>query len=108
MVIYAAGNWTVLNNEINLGKFQQKILKKIYGLIRKGDVWEKKENGELEETIESQDIVQQIKSLIRNWLMHIYGMEADKTGIWQNSKVGEPKKEGDQETVIIGSQGDAH
>jgi hypothetical protein len=57
------------------GFFGRKILRKIYGPIQEGDIWRIIYNGELNRSINGDDILKCIKARRIRWLGHVKRME---------------------------------
>jgi hypothetical protein len=75
VVTYGSETWTLTKSDENfLRLFERKILRKIYGLIQKGDIWRIRNNEELNRVINGEDIVKFIKAqkedgwdMLREW-----------------------------------------
>jgi hypothetical protein len=55
--------------------FERKILRRIYRLVREGDIWRIRNNEELNRSINREDIVKFIKAQRIGWLGHANRME---------------------------------
>jgi hypothetical protein len=55
--------------------FEGKILRRIYGLVREGDIWRIRNNEELNRSINGEDIVEFIKAQRIRWLGHVKRLE---------------------------------
>jgi hypothetical protein len=63
VVTYGSETWTLTKSDENLLRiFKRKILRKIYWTIQKGDTWRMRNNGELNRSINGEDIVKFIKA----------------------------------------------
>jgi hypothetical protein len=63
---------TLTKSEENLlGIFERKILRKVYGPIREGDIWRTGNDEELNRSINGEDIVKFIKAQRIRWLGHV-------------------------------------
>jgi hypothetical protein len=76
VVTYGSETWTLTKSEENLLRiFERKILRKIYGLIKEGDIWKTRNNEELNRSINGEDIVKFIKDQRIRWLGRVKRME---------------------------------
>jgi hypothetical protein len=62
-------------DENNLRIFERQILRKIFGPVNTDNVWRIQNNMEIDELIESADIVRLIKAQRIKWLGHIQRMD---------------------------------
>jgi hypothetical protein len=76
VVTYGSETWTLTKSDENLLRiFERKILRKIYGPIREGDIWRIRNNEELNRCINGEDILKFIKGQRVRWLGHVKRME---------------------------------
>ncbi|PSN43121.1 hypothetical protein C0J52_10468 [Blattella germanica] len=79
-VTYGCETWTLTQKDESLLRiFERKILRKIFGNIRKTDgTWRIRMNYELDELINGADIVRFVKSQRIAWMGHVMRMENDR------------------------------
>ena len=76
IITYGSETWTLTKSDENLLRiFERKILRKIYGLIKEGDIWKTRNNEELNRSINGDDIVKFIKDQRIRWLGRVKRME---------------------------------
>ena len=76
VVMYGSDIWTLTKSDENLLRiFERKILRRIYGPVQEGDIWRIRNDGELNRSINREDIVEFIKVQRIRWLGHVKKME---------------------------------
>jgi hypothetical protein len=65
-------------DENALRVFERKVLRRIYGPVRKGERWRIRSNRELEEILKSEDTVRFVKSWRLAWLGHVERMGKER------------------------------
>jgi sorting nexin-29 len=76
VVTYGSETWTLTKSDENLLRiFERKILRRIYRLVREGDIWRIRNNEELNRSINGEDIMEFIKAQRIRWLGHVERME---------------------------------
>jgi sorting nexin-29 len=99
IVTYGAEIWTLTKeDENNLRIFERKVIRKIFGPIKKNEEWEIRNNEEINEILRNKDIVRFIKAERIRWLGHVTRMEEDrlpkkilKEKVFATRKRGRPK-----------------
>jgi hypothetical protein len=76
VVTYSSETWTLTAKyENNLHIFERQILKKIFGPVNIDNVWRIRNNMEINNLIEVEDIVRFIKAQRIKWLGHVQRMD---------------------------------
>jgi hypothetical protein len=80
VVTYGCETWSLTSrNEQQLRIFEQKILRKIFGLVQDEiGIWRIRKNHELNELIGNSDIIRFIKSRRITWLGHVMRMDGGR------------------------------
>jgi hypothetical protein len=68
--------WTLTKSDENLlGIFERKLLRRMCGSVREGDIWRIRNNEELKRSINGENIVKFLNSQRIRWLGHVKRME---------------------------------
>jgi hypothetical protein len=106
VVVYGCETWVLKENIIQkLSVFERKILRKVFGPIKKKDVsWKIKTNIELDKLIQHRNITNYVKARRLSWYGHIYRKSeiniVNKIYKWQpyiTRPVGRPKHRWDDD-----------
>ena len=99
VLTYASETWPLgEKDKLRLAAFERKILRRIYGPKKDGEVWRIRYNQELYQLYKTPDIIQTIKIARLRWLGHVKRMNEGEMprrimehGIVERRKVGRPK-----------------
>ena len=87
------------SEERSLGIFERRILRRIFGAVKDGEVWGKRYNEEIEELIGNETIVRHIKAERIRWLGHVQRTSEErmprkimKGVLYGNRRRGRPRK----------------
>ena len=76
VLTYASETWTLTKrDQSSLNIFERKILRRIYGPIKDGNIWRRRYNSELYALYQDVDVVRSIKVSRLHWLGHIQRMD---------------------------------
>jgi hypothetical protein len=76
VLLYVAGTWVLSKaDELGLGVFERKILRRIYGPICEGATWRSRYNEELYHLYDETDLVTTVRITRRTWAEHIVRMQ---------------------------------
>jgi hypothetical protein len=76
VLMYGAEIWVLSKaDELRLGVFERKILRKIYGLICEGAIWRSRYNKELYHLFDKTDLVTTVRIIRLRWAGHIVRMQ---------------------------------
>jgi hypothetical protein len=76
VLTYASETWTLTKQDENrLDAFERKILRRIYGPIKDGEVWRRRNNAELYGLYQDVSVVKFIKINRLRWLGHLFRMD---------------------------------
>lgn len=79
VVTYGCEAWTLTVKDMNALKiFERKMIRRIYGPVREGDVWRIRSNSEINAILQSKDVVRFIKARRIGWLGHVSRMSPDR------------------------------
>lgn len=79
VVTYASETWTLVNKDISaLRIFERRILRRIFGPVKEGNMYRIRNNSEINELIGGQDLVRHIKSARIRWLGHVSRMNVTR------------------------------
>ena len=77
---YGAEAWTLTKKDADKLKiFERKVIRRIYGAVKEGDIWRIRNNKEVNEVLEGENIVKFIKVQRLRWLGHIMRMQKERT-----------------------------
>jgi hypothetical protein len=75
VVTYGCESWTMKKQDENiLRRFERKIIRRIYGPVRKGREWRIRNNEELDNIIRKKYIVRFVKARRISWIGHVERM----------------------------------
>jgi hypothetical protein len=76
VVTYDCESWTMKKEDENiLRRFERKIIRRIYGLVRQGREWRIRNNEEIDNIIRKKDVVRFVKTKRISWVDHVERME---------------------------------
>lgn len=91
VVTYGAETWNLLSSDANkLRVFERKIIRRIWGPINENGHWRIRNNWEINDILENEDIVRFVKATRLRWLGHVQRM----TDTRMPKKISETKMEG--------------
>ena len=71
--------WTMKKEDENiLRRYERKIIRRIYGLVRQGREWRIRNNQEIDNIIRKKDTVRFVKARRISWVGHVERMEDKK------------------------------
>jgi DNA integrity scanning protein DisA with diadenylate cyclase activity len=70
--------WTVFATDKNFGLVERKIIRRIYGPVRQGREWRRRNNEEIDNILRKEDIVRSVKARRISWIGHIESMENNR------------------------------
>ena len=77
---YGAEAWTLsVKDATRLRTFERKIVRRMYGAVREEDGFRRRNNKEINELLEGEDIVRFIKAQRLRWLGHVMRMSQTRT-----------------------------
>ena len=80
VVVYGAETWNLTNSDCNkLRVFERKLIRRIYGAVHEHGEWRIRNNREINEILQNEDIVRFIKAQRIRWIGHIERMEDSRT-----------------------------
>lgn len=99
VVTYGAETWVMRKeDEENLRKFERKIVRKIYGPVKRGDQWMIRTNEEINNILQNEDIVRFVKAQRLRWYGHLIRMKEGRMPkrimnekIYSSKRRGRPK-----------------
>ncbi|KAL1445920.1 hypothetical protein WDU94_013975 [Cyamophila willieti] len=100
VVTYGSEAWAITQqDQEKIRRFERKIIRKIYGPIcENGLDWRIRNNQEIKEIMQGEDIVKFIKSQRLRWLGHVYRMDEDRmpkkilnAKVYNNRRRGRPR-----------------
>ena len=95
VITYASETWNISNNDANkLRVFERKIIRRIYGAIQENGIWRSRNNMEIQEILNNEDIVRYIKAQRLRWIGHVERMKEHRIPrkIYKASMTGRRRK----------------